>query len=780
MEGIDLLVKQYSSKSTLSMLLEESSESTTHNKYNMDEEILYDDFDPAIQEYNRKGANGSNQEKSNFSCKDLIRAIYNSEISKRSTNENNVFQSSSLTDSPTLTSFGLLAAEDDGSPMDDLPEFSTSTDVLAMGIEDFILIDKKTSAHLMHVRITQPTNTNSDDKKYKMSNGSTVEVMQYSKHNTELNKETTLGFEDLDMSGLDEGPSPLVSPRERQDSDSGRYPEIIQMFRTQSEDDQMLASHLSAALAVDLTSSLSISADGANLMQKHSDLRHALAPLHTASPASPTSSARVRSSSGNLMISCRRPGTERWSVPKSIPVSSQASANQSTLRVRAVSTATGSTKPPTPNRAIPSTGPAHGIRINTEFNKPLTRRSHNFDDTSPDPFRLYADQQTRKHRAHSNSLPEADLNAMLPFALNPHTSSSKMVLTPTSSTSRPGSALGGSTEKKFFLPPSGQNAKNLSHNTSVRVINATETNKISPVPHTSSKELAAYFNTMSVNDACSDSDEEDDDCGFGGGKVASGNVNAFSFVDSLPMSAPIHKTSPPGKTHGSSHASLSSKASSQSVGIAVEGCDEITACSSGSDYSASDYEALHSIHVNVHADIMSKRGSGSNGHNNSNALGILRDAISSPPRHPTSSAPTTSAPTTPRGRTRTDSNASNVSVTRVRTESESTKRPSLYERFFGSPAAGKGRKTLDADGGNDNLSRRSSRNTMESRPPVEEEDGDGTSFVRNLDTGAVIELDADGDGAVTAILVSPSVVFREERPVSLQQQRSRVNSESPR
>jgi len=49
----------------------------------------------------------------------------------------------------------LLAAEEDGTLMDDLPELSLSTDVAAMGITNFVVVDSLNNQQLMHVRVEE-------------------------------------------------------------------------------------------------------------------------------------------------------------------------------------------------------------------------------------------------------------------------------------------------------------------------------------------------------------------------------------------------------------------------------------------------------------------------------------------------------------------------------------------------------------------------------------------------------------------------------------------------
>mmetsp|Transcript_4931 Transcript_4931/g.5401 ORF Transcript_4931/g.5401 Transcript_4931/m.5401 type:complete len:613 (-) Transcript_4931:246-2084(-) len=51
-----------------------------------------------------------------------------------------------------LTALLVLPAEEDGTPMDDLPSFSTKTELLSLGVKDFAVVDKASYEPLMHVR----------------------------------------------------------------------------------------------------------------------------------------------------------------------------------------------------------------------------------------------------------------------------------------------------------------------------------------------------------------------------------------------------------------------------------------------------------------------------------------------------------------------------------------------------------------------------------------------------------------------------------------------------
>ena len=64
-----------------------------------------------------------------------------------------------------LSNFKLLAMEDDGEIMDDLPEFGLDTDVLGMGIDHFCVMNKKTLEQVLHVKLQERVASSMDRKK---------------------------------------------------------------------------------------------------------------------------------------------------------------------------------------------------------------------------------------------------------------------------------------------------------------------------------------------------------------------------------------------------------------------------------------------------------------------------------------------------------------------------------------------------------------------------------------------------------------------------------------
>ena len=68
----------------------------------------------------------------NFSCEDLIRSIY---------------QEFHFNNTININDLALLVAEEDGTPMDDLPGISKSTDIFQVGVSDFALMRRINISH---------------------------------------------------------------------------------------------------------------------------------------------------------------------------------------------------------------------------------------------------------------------------------------------------------------------------------------------------------------------------------------------------------------------------------------------------------------------------------------------------------------------------------------------------------------------------------------------------------------------------------------------------------
>ena len=65
-----------------------------------------------------------------------------------------------LFDSNRDENLSLYPAENDGVLMDDLPEFSRSSDITSSGITHFIVVDKRNSRHLLHYKIDKVISEN--------------------------------------------------------------------------------------------------------------------------------------------------------------------------------------------------------------------------------------------------------------------------------------------------------------------------------------------------------------------------------------------------------------------------------------------------------------------------------------------------------------------------------------------------------------------------------------------------------------------------------------------
>ncbi len=65
-----------------------------------------------------------------------------------------------LVDGNKDENLSLFPAENDGVIMDDLPEFSRSSDITSSGITHFIVVDKRNSQHLLHYKIDKVVSDN--------------------------------------------------------------------------------------------------------------------------------------------------------------------------------------------------------------------------------------------------------------------------------------------------------------------------------------------------------------------------------------------------------------------------------------------------------------------------------------------------------------------------------------------------------------------------------------------------------------------------------------------
>ena len=72
-----------------------------------------------------------------------------------------------------MASFRLLAAEEDGEIMDDLPEFGLATDVLGMGVNDFAVVNRETDRTVLLVRIEEVVSSRNRDSPRIVISGTT-------------------------------------------------------------------------------------------------------------------------------------------------------------------------------------------------------------------------------------------------------------------------------------------------------------------------------------------------------------------------------------------------------------------------------------------------------------------------------------------------------------------------------------------------------------------------------------------------------------------------------
>jgi hypothetical protein len=194
-----------------------------------------------------------------------------------------------------LDSLILVPAEEDGSPMDDLPCCTNNTDILNFGVRDFVIMDKNTEAELAHIRIEGNVSPN---QPYDGTLARNVQVIKDDGLPVSLIRQDssqTLASTEDDFYTLND-----------EDHDSLNNADLIQAFRTDTDE---IKFHELQKLQEEL---------------KRQELENEKIDQHTGLKSSGSknsvNSNRLRSSSGNLMISYCRPGSERWRVAQKLTV----------------------------------------------------------------------------------------------------------------------------------------------------------------------------------------------------------------------------------------------------------------------------------------------------------------------------------------------------------------------------------------------------------------------------------------------------------------------------
>jgi hypothetical protein len=158
----------------------------------------------------------------------------------------------------------VMPAEEDGTPMDDLPFCSSQTDLLNFGVTDFVIINKMSSEPFAHVRIE--------------ANKGLLQDRKQDRQNT-----------------LDSEESYYILPEPGRSS-SATNADAVPVFRTDTDESQHRKS-LVDVKAIDPQIDASPSSQRARR-------------------SSSTKSPRHRSSSGSLVISYRCNNSERWRIAK--------------------------------------------------------------------------------------------------------------------------------------------------------------------------------------------------------------------------------------------------------------------------------------------------------------------------------------------------------------------------------------------------------------------------------------------------------------------------------
>lgn len=243
-----------------------------------------------------EGAKGNEGAKPLVSVKELLTLILEDATYKQEEDDSNI--SSSLDGRLVLNgevdvhtkieSLQLLPAEEDGSPMEDLPDCTAQSDILNMGVRDFIILDKISKLQLIHIRI-EGNLTPNDPFEGVLPHNNQIQLVSED-HPRLLQREESLQSIDNLYYTLDDEPENA---------------DTIEFFRTDTDE----IKHVELQKTV----------NELQLNQEKTDRK--LSKSH-----------RHRSSSGNLIISYRRPNSQRWRVAKKLAVLSENALAEHTSR----------------------------------------------------------------------------------------------------------------------------------------------------------------------------------------------------------------------------------------------------------------------------------------------------------------------------------------------------------------------------------------------------------------------------------------------------------------
>jgi hypothetical protein len=183
----------------------------------------------------------------------------------------------------TSPNAGLLVfpAEEDGTPMNDLPTFSAKTDLLQLGVKDFAIIDRKSLKQLAHVRIEGNSSFGSQllgpaeefNGEEEEENGeSSYYIVSEEKQEEKDNRKKSASYSSADIISVF-----------RMDSDEPLFKKTPSLDQTESSD--LVVSKV--------------------INKGEESRRRSLSQLQ-----------RRRSSSGNLIISYRWPNSDKWRIAK--------------------------------------------------------------------------------------------------------------------------------------------------------------------------------------------------------------------------------------------------------------------------------------------------------------------------------------------------------------------------------------------------------------------------------------------------------------------------------
>lgn len=238
-----------------------------------------------------------------FTCEDLLSSM----IRYLSVRENNSKKQSESMSKWQINGLRLVAADEKGFPMNDVPvDLSATADVLNLGLTDFLIIDNQSNMQLLHIKIE---GTIAGEVPYRGNTKASLFPFTAGIAGNNNNEPLTTLTSRPPLDKMESSVSMFsLSDLQRQQTEESENPDVLTMFRMDTDFTEDSGSEVAPF------DNSSAKFNTAQLLLDDSDS----SPVK--SVEAPTRAARNRSSSGNLVISCRRFGTDRWRIARELSV----------------------------------------------------------------------------------------------------------------------------------------------------------------------------------------------------------------------------------------------------------------------------------------------------------------------------------------------------------------------------------------------------------------------------------------------------------------------------